>query len=324
MLGRKFNPRALQTGVALISVLLVVTILMAVASRLLARHNLVINQHQNTFEQNQALQYALGAETLAIVALRDDVLNSGKESDHLLEFWAQDVLPFELDDGGFLEAQLNDMHRCLNLNNLAGANAQIALEDTKRLLKNLGLDIQLADTWTDWIDADGEVIRFGAEDSQYQVGNPPHRTPNTMVTSTSELYLLNNVDRDQLHTLLPHICLLPDTNSNINVNTAGAQVLAALDENLNMSITEPIVAMERTYNSKADFVKANDQFSLVKSELDTHSTYFVLHAQSQVGSASVTLQSWLKRDNSDGSVTVLGRDFGKLFRSKVTVAVEAS
>ena len=70
------------TGVALISVLLIVAILMSVISRLMSSHNLVINQHQNTFEQNQALQYALGAEALARQALYEDFTNSGKDVDH--------------------------------------------------------------------------------------------------------------------------------------------------------------------------------------------------------------------------------------------------
>ena len=69
-----------QAGVALISVLLIVAILMAVASRLLANHNLVINQHQNTFEYDQALNYALGAEVLATQALLLDAQET--KSDH--------------------------------------------------------------------------------------------------------------------------------------------------------------------------------------------------------------------------------------------------
>ena len=98
-----------ERGVALVSVLLVVAILLAVASRLMANHNLVINQHQNTFEQNQALHYALGAETLARQALYEDLTNSGPDSDHLGELWAQSTMPFELDEGGYLEAQVSDL-----------------------------------------------------------------------------------------------------------------------------------------------------------------------------------------------------------------------
>ena len=119
--------RMRQRGVALVSVLLVVAVLLAVVSRLMANHNLVINQHQNCFEQNQALQYALGAETLARQALYEDFTNSGTESDHMGEVWAQPVMPFELDEGGYLEAHVKDMHGCFNLNSVSASGAMYLL-----------------------------------------------------------------------------------------------------------------------------------------------------------------------------------------------------
>ena len=87
MIKAKFvsTRRSEQQGVALISVILIVAILIAVASRLMTAQNITINQHQNTFEQNQALQYALGAETLARQALRLDFESGGNEVDHLEE-----------------------------------------------------------------------------------------------------------------------------------------------------------------------------------------------------------------------------------------------
>ena len=204
-----------QTGVALVSVLLVVAILMAIASRLLASHNLVINQHQNTFEANQALHYVLGAETLARQALYEDLTNSGKDSDHLGELWAQQTMPFELDEGGFLEAQLRDMNGCFNLNSVVGADGQLAMERLQRLARNVGIQPQIADTWKDWIDNDIEVTGFGAEDRDYLIAQPPHRTPNEPVTDISEIYLLQNLDREQVAQLLPHVCLLPDSETTL-------------------------------------------------------------------------------------------------------------
>jgi general secretion pathway protein K len=317
-----YRPRMRQAGVALVSVLLIVAILMAIASRLLASHNLVINQHQNTFEQNQALQYALGAETLAGQALYDDLTNSGKDSDHLGELWAQQVMPFELDEGGFLEAQLTDLNGCFNLNTVAGADGKAAIDRFKLLAQNLGLQPQLAEAWKDWIDDDVEVTGFGAEDSDYLIAQPPYRTPNQVVTDVSELYLLSNVDREQLITLLPHVCLLPTTDSLININTADAQTLAALDKTLTLSVAEPVVAVERDYKSVDEFIKSNEAFAPVAPLLSVKSEYFLLHAQAQVGSSSVTLQSLLHRDPDSGVVTVLSRDFGKLFRSNLTISTE--
>jgi len=318
---RTVNARQ-QQGVALVSVLLIVAILLAVASRLLASHNLVINAHQNTFEQNQALQYALGAETLARQALYQDFNTTGKDIDHSGEIWAQQTMPFELDEGGFLEAQLIDRQGCFNLNRLAGSEADVATQQLKRMAQNLGINPQIADTWKDWVDADLEISGFGAEDSDYLISQPPYRTPNQPVVDVSELYLLQNVDREQLALLLPHVCLLPETESSLNINTINAQSLAALDENLSISQIEPIVQADRAYQSVAEFVQAFPDFTPAEASLKVTSEYFLLHAQAQVGSSSVTLQSLLFRDPNSGVVTVLRRDFGKLFRSNLDIVTE--
>lgn len=317
--------RRRQAGVALVSVLLIVAVLLAIASRLMASHNLVINRHQNTFEQNQALQYALGAETLARQALYEDFNTSGKDVDHRGELWAQQVMPFELDEGGFLEAQVTDLNGCFNLNSVGGGDTQIAMTRFKQLAQNVGLQPQIAETWKDWIDDDFEISGFGAEDSEYLIAQPaPYRTPNQPVVDLSELYLLQNMEREQLAELLPHVCLLPTADTLINVNTANAQTLASLDPGIALGTVEPIVAADRSYKSVDEFVQAYPDFTPAAGALSVTSEHFLLHAQAQVGSSSVTLQSLLYRDPQSGVVTVLRRDFGKLFRSNLTIDTEES
>ena len=311
-----------QTGVALISVLLIVAILMAVATRLLAGHNLVINQHQNTFEFDQALHYALGAETLARQALYEDATNSGPEIDHLEELWAQDILPFELDEGGFLEAQLTDLNGCFNLNALSDGASETK-QQAERVATLLGLPNDLLHAWRDWVDADDDITELaGAEEGTYLVANPAYRTPNRPVTSTSELYLMPNVDPQQVQALMPHVCLLPDASNQINVNTAGPVALASLldPQTASLAVTEAIVAQPRQYATAQEFKDAHVEFQAVENgAIQLKSSYFALHVQAQVGEASVSLYSLLHRDPTDNRVTVLARDFGKLFQSNVQI-----
>jgi len=108
----------------------------------------------------------------------------------------------------------------------------------------------------------------------------------------------------------------------INVNTANVQTLASLDQALTPGSVEPIVAAERSFAAVDEFVQAYPDFAPVKDLLSVKSEYFVLHAQAQVGSSSVTLQSLLHRDPQSEAVTVLKRDFGKLFRSNLSIATE--
>ena len=322
MVSGRYRQALKQSGVALISVLLTVAILMAIAARLMTGHNLTINQHQNVFEQNQALQYAIGAEALARQALLEDFTSGGGEVDHYNELWAQPVLPFELDEGGFLEAQLTDLQGCFNLNNLSGADKGTHLGRFRRLLDNVGVQRQLADAVVDWVDSDEVVTGFGAEDSEYLLSEIPRRAANQMITDISELAQLNNVVQEELELVLPHVCVIPDSESLINVNTANVQTLASLDQNLAPGTIEGIVSNVREYASVQEFAQQNPDFTPVAGALSVSSRYFRLHAFAQVGESSVTLQSVLFRDPNTGEVTVLGRDFGKLFRSNVDVQTE--
>ena len=70
-----------------------------------------------------------------------------------------------------------------------------------------------------------------------------------------------------------------------------------------------------------DFLNEHPDFRPATDALTTSSQYFQLHAYAQVGDTSVTLLSILMRDAS-GEVTILSRNFGKLFRSQVDVAIE--
>lgn len=309
-------------GVALISVMLVVVILLAVVSRLLIGHNLTINQNQNVYAGNQALQYVLGAETLAREALLLDFENGGAEVDHLEELWAQDVLPFELDEGGYVEAQVRDRHGCFNLNSVHGEGGKENLERMKRLLRNLNMLPTFADVWKDWIDEDEVISGAGAEDSEYLVSEIPHRTPNTLVTDTSELALLKNMTAEELERLLPEVCLLPVAETSINVNTAGLHTLAALGKDSQPGALEALIGNSRTYTSVDDFLQEFPDMTESRDALSVVSEYFEVHAIAQVGDSSATLQSLLHRDPSTGRVTVLSRNFGKLFRSKIVVEEE--
>ncbi|MEM7079816.1 MAG: type II secretion system minor pseudopilin GspK [Pseudomonadota bacterium] len=311
-------------GVALISVLLVVAILMAITSRLMARHNLVINQHQNTFETDQALHYALGAETLAIQALVEDFTRLGVGVDHNEEIWAQQVLPFELDEGGFVEAQLRDMNGCFNVTSLADGGDAEALKRMKQMLRLLELPEQLAESMKDWVDGDQEITGFGAEDSEYLLANPPHRTPNTPIFNVSEFNLLRDVEPEMMARLLPHICALPDGGSTININTVNTATLAALDESLSLEAAEAITSAPRAYTDVKTFIDSHTDMAPLAPLLGVESNYFRLHAQAQVGDALVTLESVLLRDTTTGQVTVLQRDFGKLFVSQLQLNVDES
>ena len=312
-----------QRGVALISVLLIVAILVALSTQLLSNHNLVVSQQQNSFEQNQALQYAYGAEELARQLLFDDFSISGPGVDHLLEPWAQAVLPFELDEGGYLEAQVRDLNGCFNVNSLVGLTSQDDLARLKRLLRNLGVDPGLADLVKDWVDADQQTSGFGAEDNAYLGLTPPYRTANQSMRHISELYLLNNIEFEDISAISPHLCAIPSANNKVNVNTASASLLYSLDAGISTDAAQGLVDAERSFLDVNSFIVANPEFEIVAPQLGVTSEYFEVQAKVQVGESTMNIASLFFRNTQTGEVTLLQRDFAKIFQSKVVVDIDA-
>ncbi len=311
-----------QRGLALISVLLVVAILVALSTQLLSNHNLVVSQHQNSFEQNQALQYAYGAEELARQLLFDDFSISGPGVDHLQEPWAQPVLPFKLDKGGYLEAQVRDLNGCFNINSLAGMAGEDNLKRLKRLLQNLDLDPGLADLIKDWVDADQGVTGFGAEDNAYLGLSPPYRTANQNMRHISELLLLQNIQFEDISAVTPHLCVLPTSNNKINVNTANPSLLYSLDSGISIDSAQGLADSERGFVDVSTFIDANPEFEIVRPVLAVTSEYFEMHAKVQVGESTMSIASLFFRNEETGELTLIQRDFAKVFQSKIEIEVD--
>ena len=187
------SPRYLNRGVVLLSVLLIVALLAAVAYQLLARHSLTVAQARYSFNGDQSLAYALGAETLARQVLYEDWSQSGPGVDNLLETWAQPLAPFEIENG-LIEVQVRDMHSCFNLNSLAGSEGQRNLARLKTLLRNNNVPDTLADAWHDWVDADNSISGFGAEDGEYLLLKQAYRTANQRAGHVSEFRLIKGFE----------------------------------------------------------------------------------------------------------------------------------
>ena len=324
-IGRRTEFHAPQQGVALISVLLIVAVLTAVVYQLLGRHSLSVAQSQNTLGFDQALSYALGAETLARQALYEDFSESGPGIDTLEEPWAQAIPPFEIEKEGFLEIRARDLNRCFNLNALAGEEGREQhLSRFKTLLTILGIPETLADALRDWVDNDEAVHGFGAEDSEYLLREPPHRTPNGPVAHVSEMRLLRGMEPEYLDILAEHVCVLPVQSLKINVNTAPLPLFAALAANPNPDpvAIEQLAESVREFADVDKFLAEYPDFAPAADVFDVTSSWFEVQARAQVGDSTAVLTSLLHRNPETGSISLVSRDLGKDFRSLFEVTVE--
>ncbi len=233
-----------------------------------------------------------------------------------------------------MEIQLNDLSSCFNLNALGGSLAAQNQSRFKNLLRSLDLPETIADSWMDWVDADEVVTGFGAEDGDYLLAEPAYRTANQPAADLSEVRLLADLDPEHLDALLPFICVLPTAELKINVNTAGVEVLSALQlpagsgsggagaprgGRVNSEAITPIKLSDavRSYENVNEFTTEYPDMLGAVDVLSVSTEYFEVQARVQIDGNVTELSSMLSRDSSSGTLRVLSRNLGKRFQSRI-------
>lgn len=312
-----------QRGVVLLSVLLVVALLSAITIRLVSRHSLNVAQSSHSIGADLTLGYALGAETFAKQLLAVDELLTGKGVDDLTETWAQPLAPFPLEEynNAFMEIQLRDLHSCFNLNSLGNTDTAVGVENharLKMLLLNLALPEALADSWYDWVDTDKNVKDYGAEEGTYLLQDPAYRAANQPAAHVTELALIADIEPEQLSKLLPYVCVLPNTELKLNVNTASMDVLNSLGTRRVPISEEPQQSTEPlTYKNVSEFTVAFPDLDSGKTSMTVTSQYFELQTRVQIDGHITELTSVLHREPGTGEIRVISRDLGKMFRTRL-------
>jgi general secretion pathway protein K len=289
-----------QRGVAIVMAIIVVAIGTMIAVGLMWRGTLDLRRTESALAADQGLMYVQGAEAWAADILRQDLVDS-PDSDNLGEQWAIELPPLPV-DGGAIKGRLEDLQGRFNLNNLIGADGKesmLARSQLERLLVMVEADPALAGAVVDWLDPDTE-LRFpsGGEDVVYSDADPPYRTANSTITSTSELMAVAGFDRDIYRSLAPYITVLP-AGTKLNVNTASDVVLASLSDDIDLATATSMIEQR----GDAEFVDIDATFEgLVEpdvlQEIDGVSEHFLLTATVTLGSNQLTMRSVLQRDRS--------------------------
>lgn len=217
-----------REGMALLTVLLLVAVMAAVAVLVLDDIRFSVRRTMNAETQAQAQWYAAGAEGLArrqIDRLRDlDPVKTPIQPD-----WNGRVLNFPIEDGS-ITARLSDGQACFNLNSVVEGQLEVyvarALGTQQFVALGRALNLPegrmraIADALTDWIDTDTTPRAQGGEDAAYAGQTQPYRTAGTLLAEVSELRAVKGVDAATYAALRPYLCALPTTAlSPINPNT---------------------------------------------------------------------------------------------------------
>ena len=223
--------RRAQRGVALLVAILLVALGTIIAAAMAYNNAMTARRAAATFEFDQALLAAQGAEALASYALQQTFKQNSPYT-FPGQPWSQPLPPSEVTPGVTLEASLEDLQGRFNINDLVEQDGEtpntVAIQAFQRLLARLDMDAKWANYLVDWIDKDTTpMFPDGGEDSVYMEMNPPYRTPNLPITSTSELLALPGFTRADFDKIAPYIVALP-IGIPINVCSASPFVLDAL------------------------------------------------------------------------------------------------
>ncbi len=290
-----------QCGAALITAILITAIAAIAAVAMASRQHLDIRRTTNVIESSQAYLLALGGEELGKQVLIYDGQNN--QIDHLDEDWMKPLGPI-LVEGGIVAGQVEDLQGRFNLNNLVndGQPSTLDIARFQRLLRDIGLDEALVYAIIDWIDEDQNVsIPDGAEDFEYLGRDLPYRTPDAAMASVSELLLINGITREFYDTLWPYVTVLPEYTE-INVNTASAEVLMMLHEDIEQAQADELIDGRDPdgYQSVADFVAHPALGGVLTGNegLSVQTRYFKITVDAEFGRSWTKLYSLVVRDNN--------------------------
>ena len=287
-----------QRGVALVTALLIVAIIVTVASLLALGQQVWLRQTQNLVDLSQAEMYQRGAFEFAALLLKEDLkkIPSGE-----LKKECTDQIPLPVDGGGVV-ITICDAQARFSLNNITDTvekGAYVRLLTANDIDPTLSL--ALSESLLDWIDDNSTTQPGGgAEDLDYMNLDPPRRAANRPLTSVDELRMIKGYDENILKKLRNSVVALPGGVSGspkypINVNTASRDVLMSL-LNISSQQAEQVI-------SARPFKDLND-LKILTSNLqgpasyDVKSTYFIVSVQVYVGHTQRRAEALIERTGS--------------------------
>ncbi|MBI1407001.1 MAG: general secretion pathway protein GspK [Caulobacter sp.] len=298
-----------EKGVALLTVLLLVAVMAAIAVGVLDDIRFGIRRTFNAAAATQGQYFALGAEELARSRIRR-LLERDPARTSLEGGWNGRPIVFPV-DGGQITARVSDGTGCFNLNSVVttgGGEPFVRREQGVRqfaaLLTGLGVDggESLASGLAEWIDSN-DVGAPGTEDDGYLRDALPHRTAAAPLAEVSELRAVHGFTAPIYAAIRPYVCALPTTDlSPVNINTLPfdrAVVLSALTEGAVSPGAARSVLASRPTDGWRDIAAfwSNPAFAgmaadaPVRNQITLRSRYFTLQAEVAFADGQVTLSS---------------------------------
>lgn len=314
------SPRK-QQGIALITVLMILSIMVTIAATMTGRLTLSLKRTEGLIFSQSVYWYGQAAGDFGRMILNQDIADSDVIS--LDQNWALPDMVFPLENG-IIAGEFKDMRSCFNLNAVGMQDDDniraTAVVQFEALLEALGINDytaeMIAESTRDWIDSGDESNGAqGAEDSIYQARSVPHLVANNLMVEVSELRAVQGVGQKIYQHILPYLCAIPSTQQKINVNTVqvehAAIILALFKRDFGLSLSDITEVLENRpssgWDSVDDFLAENllSRLSVsdeIKGQLSVTSEYFQLNGVAEFEDRVTALQILFQVDNEKANV----------------------
>jgi general secretion pathway protein K len=310
--------KSLHRGAALLAAMLTVALVATFAASALWQQWRSTEVEAAERARVQSEWVLTGALDWARLVLRED---ASPGMDHLGEPWAVPLQEARLssflaadrnvatDTGSevmeaFLSGQIIDLQSLLNVRNLVAADGKVSEPDLfgfARLFDLLGLPQAQLDRLA-------ENLRFASDTSGANRSSP--MAP--LVPQQVEQLVWLGLSAQTVAVLQPYITILRD-RTNVNVNTASAEVIYAGVAGLSMADAKGLVALRerspfRNLDEARKAVRPGDPAAQAQVNVDVGSRFFEIRSRLRLDQLVVEERAVVKRDNRD--VIILQRQRG--------------
>ena len=231
-------------GYALLTVIIILAIMTPLVINLSYKTMVQITGADYLASKIKSREVARAGLESAILALKED----NKDYDSYLEEWGEfremSLFSATFFEEGSFTGSISDEEGKINANRIiAGINTR---EQLTRLFEMIGVDTDLLDAITDWVDSDDEPELTGAEDNYYSTLENPYYSKDAPMNNIYEMRLIKGMSDDIFlgkdeKKPLYHYLSTYGNDGRININTASYEVLLSLSEDLSANTVEDVL-----------------------------------------------------------------------------------
>jgi len=309
------HARKRQQGVAVITALLLTTLAVTIVASLFWQQQVQVRSMENQRLHLQIQWILRGTLDWTKLILQQDGRDNSQYTS-LQHVWAVPVANTRIDQyidrervqGEVFDASLSgriiDANSRFNLTNLATAGQLVpaSVAAFKKLLTQLRLDPGLATSAAQFVAAGQVRAPVPANDNAPAVAATPVKQMRTI--ELEDLLDISGFTTETIEALRNYVVVLPDRTS-VNVNTASAEVIAAMIPNFSLAEAQTLVTQRdrAPWNDKGKFDLAVGQQRAAGAELDIKSEYFLVQSWLKLDRASLNTETLINRKLGPGNET---------------------